>query len=248
MNKARSEALKKMDEYFARGIWGYKKHPPKLYRKPMPLLDVYALVLWKILRYSDPTDVVLDLGCGTGDFLYRLSLHGFASIGLDLCERAVKIAKEKYREKIHLVICDASFLPVRESSCNLCTSFFLLEHTPTPFSIVKEIYRVLKVQGRAYVVYEVGNRLRPSSPEILSWTKGADMVEAFGKLFRVESYSYGGQLRRNANVDKALSRLGRPKWPGKACQIFLGITETLCMVLFPKLKGILLLLKVKKIG
>lgn len=242
MNKEQEEALKKMDEYFTKGYWGSTKFPRKC--KPMPLLSVYDLVLWKMLRSSDHTEVVLDLGCGTGDFLYRLSLYGFLVIGLDLTRRAVKIAKEKYKERVHLVICDAGFLPLRESSCNLRVSFFLLEHTSMPLLIIKEIHRVLKVQGMAYVVYEVSNRLRPSSPEILSWTNGADMVKAFRKLFRVESYSYGGQLRRNANMDKAFSQLGR----SLPFRLFLGMAETLCMILFPKLKGIWLLMQVKKVN
>lgn len=232
MNKERSEALKKMDEYFAKGCWGSKKFPRN--RKPMPLLSVYDLVLWKLLRSTNPPNVVLDVGCGTGDFL---------PIGLDLTKRAVKIAKEKYREKIHLVICDASFLPVREGSCNLCVSFFLFEHTTSAFSVVREIHRVLKARGRAYVVYEVGNRLRPPSPEILSWINGADMMKALRKFFRVEIYSYGGQLRKNANMDKVLSQLGR----FLPFRLLVGIAETLCMILFPKLEGIWLLLQVKKV-
>ncbi|MCP1223976.1 class I SAM-dependent methyltransferase [Sebaldella sp. S0638] len=54
---------------------------------------------YKYLRkYIKKAGTVLDLGCGTGEFLVRFSKDGFSSIGVDISEVMLEIAGDKTKE------------------------------------------------------------------------------------------------------------------------------------------------------
>lgn len=70
----------------------------------------------------------LDVGCGN----YK---HG--DIGVDLL-----------KSNCTDVVCDAEFLPFRNSSFSEVCSHNVLEHSPNPLNFLKEQYRVLKNGGK----------------------------------------------------------------------------------------------------
>jgi SAM-dependent methyltransferase len=78
-------------------------------------------------------DLTLDIGCGTG--LYARYFPRW--IGLDVINRGKAV-----------LIGDAHRLPIKSSSIPVVITTELLEHTQEPQSVVDEIHRVLKSQGK----------------------------------------------------------------------------------------------------
>ncbi len=72
--------------------------------------DIYDLFMkntdykdwYRFLRnYIKKEGEVLDLGCGTGEFIYRFVNDGFYVTGIDLSEDMIRLSKEKM-EKLHV--------------------------------------------------------------------------------------------------------------------------------------------------
>ncbi len=97
------------------------------------------------------TDVILDLGCGTGGVLRDLARVGFLNlIGIDISERAVTLAKS---ECVNLFICaDGTNLPLQSGSIKLAVTVDMIgSGVASPDLVISEIYRVLSPDGIAVI-------------------------------------------------------------------------------------------------
>ncbi len=106
---------------------------------------------------------VLDLATGTGDQLIALfeGVEGGASIGsavgIDLSEEMLLLAKKKigsktYSGKIEFLRADAEKLPFENHQFDAATFSFGIRNVPDPLVSLKEIYRVLKPEGRCLIL------------------------------------------------------------------------------------------------
>lgn len=85
---------------------------------------------------------VLDLGCGVGRYL---ELFGKRSVGIDLCDEAIKICRKKGLKAIK---CDLNKkLPFKRGEFEAVLASHVLEHVDSPTGLLKEVYRVLKPDG-----------------------------------------------------------------------------------------------------
>jgi SAM-dependent methyltransferase len=102
---------------------------------------------------------VLDVGCGTGGMLGRLSRFG-PSVGVDAASDAIRLAKLRYAGPI--VQADACLLPFRSQSFDLLTSFDVLYHEKVPddLQVLLEMVRVLRPQGTLLLRVPAFDRLR----------------------------------------------------------------------------------------
>lgn len=86
----------------------------------------------------------LDIGCGVGDFLeFRPD-----TIGVDINKRCVAWCKEKGMNVKHMKI---DILPFEDESFDSIMLDNVLEHINNPDPLLKEVYRVLKKQGKLVV-------------------------------------------------------------------------------------------------
>ena len=95
----------------------------------------------------------LDLGCGTGELLARLSEWGQIQLaGLDISPNMIAAARQKLGPEPDLQIGDAESLPWDSASFDLvlCTNSF--HHYPDPGKALAEIKRVLKNNGHLVLV------------------------------------------------------------------------------------------------
>lgn len=126
----------------------------------------------------------LDLGCGEGDLVGRLSPHFKKSVGTDIAENRLNIAKKKYGSKnVTFEFTDLDKkLPYRANSFDVVTCLGVIEYTFDPYFVMNEINRILKPGG--ILILEVPNlaylpeRLKllfgflPSWPDASGWQGG----------------------------------------------------------------------------
>jgi len=110
---------------------------------------------WKdfefILYYTKQGDKLLDFGCGNGRLLEMLKDKKIDYVGVDISQRLIDIAKEKYaKERVNFQkISSSPTLPFPDNFFNQVVSISVFHHFPKKYAriIAKEIYRVIKPEG-----------------------------------------------------------------------------------------------------
>lgn len=147
------------------------KHVIELYRKLKIMREPFLEPILRRLRIRRviptieryPDCHLLDIGCGW-DYRLLRTLKPFlkSGIGVDYKVQEMKIGKI---ETIKMVITDA--LPFADESFDVITMLAVLEHLSDPLSMVKEIGRVLKKNGR--LVMTVPSKAAQPVLEFLSY-------------------------------------------------------------------------------
>lgn len=101
---------------------------------------------------------ILDVATGTGDLAIALKESGAKEIiGCDISEGMLKVGREKITAKgldslIHLQLGDSESLPFEDESFDAVTVAFGVRNFETPKKGLREINRVLKKNGKIYVL------------------------------------------------------------------------------------------------
>ena len=95
---------------------------------------------------------VLDLGCGTGEFVYSCSKNGLIAEGIEPSEKAVLEAKKNYRISISQ---DTSLKQYDNQIFDCVTMWHVLEHVYEPEKTIINIKRILSKNG--FLVIAVPN-------------------------------------------------------------------------------------------
>lgn len=140
----------------------YDEHPPLvpwpklLVKRSLSCLYKPREVFWK--KALDSLEIktgekVLDVGCGQGLFLARLTRSYKAKgVGIDISNKSVEFARKNYaRKNLSYQIADATKIPFGDNSFNVVISFDTLEHIEDQKGAVKEIVRVLKPGGKLLI-------------------------------------------------------------------------------------------------
>ena len=94
-----------------------------------------------IKSFKKSTISILDIGCGTGDFLFRAKEEGWKVFGFEPNEKAKAISKSK---NINLIDDLDSF---QKHSFDVITMWHVLEHVPDLDKQIKQIKTLLKPDG-----------------------------------------------------------------------------------------------------
>jgi malonyl-CoA O-methyltransferase len=107
-----------------------------------------------ILNKTKPnkTDIVLDLGCGTGFLFEKLDKSVKFILGIDVSREALKKAIERTRKNCpntssSLICADADFLPLRKEVFDKVFLITILQNIPDYTLILSETSRVTKKDG-----------------------------------------------------------------------------------------------------
>lgn len=127
-----------------------------------------------LLDYLDiqPTDRVLDAGCGEGFYVMLLDeLYGGEVVGLDFDPEILKLAKKWIKEKpnVKLIEGDVTKLPFKNESFDKIILSEVLEHVPDDQKALTEMYRVLKPGGILGIT--VPNHNYPFLWDPLNWLR-----------------------------------------------------------------------------
>jgi ubiquinone/menaquinone biosynthesis C-methylase UbiE len=145
--------------------------------------DAHPIVRWVERRRLDAIDRltakaraarVLEVGVGAGHVLSRI--EGAATTGLDLSPGMLARARRRLGEGTPLVRGSADALPFADGSYDAVICTEVLEHTPDPGSVLRELVRVA---GKGAVIVSVPNeamidrakRLIARTPLLRSWLR-----------------------------------------------------------------------------
>lgn len=138
--------------------------------------EVNQLIRWLQLK---PQDHILDLCCGSGRHTISLAESGYHTVGIDLSETLLNKAVEDAQDlPVTFVHGDMRNVPFVDDSfqvvLNLFTSFGYFERNDHNVSVLKEIRRVLKPNGRFCIDFlnasYVQEHLVPESKRIIGET------------------------------------------------------------------------------
>lgn len=103
--------------------------------------------------------VVLDIGCGTGPLISQLVKRSAYVVGIEPSHSFRQAAALRLRaidldHHAQVIAADGARVPIKSSVVDYVFCIQILEHVPKPDQVVKEIARVLKPGGRAYITFE----------------------------------------------------------------------------------------------
>lgn len=130
----------------------YKKFAPKYDERNSSFAaqlyyDYWDRLMINFVSWQDNIKV-LDLGCGTGDFLEKLQKKYKRVAGVDISPEMLKIAQKKYPHlSKNLIRSVAEKLHFEDKSIDIVFIRGALHHFQNPVQSLKEIQRVLKRNG-----------------------------------------------------------------------------------------------------
>lgn len=113
---------------------------------------------------------LLDVGCGTGEFLYVMQGSGYEACGVDFNKNAIELARKNLGIKNIYQDDVINFLKDKIEEYDIITAFEILEHLDNPKRFVELIYQALKPGG--YFAVSLPNRNRyfgKINPELEIW-------------------------------------------------------------------------------
>lgn len=100
----------------------------------------------------DKDAVVLEIGCGNGYFLERLIKLSYTNLfGVDIVGGAARECDNKLFPNAQIREADGHMLPFSDQKFDVVVLSHVLEHSPLPHVMLKEIRRVLKESGIAFI-------------------------------------------------------------------------------------------------
>jgi ubiquinone/menaquinone biosynthesis C-methylase UbiE len=124
------------------------------------LVRKYEAELILDLLSPKPSEIILDVGCGTGIFTLDILSSGSKVVGLDLSLPMLMGAGKKLKGyPFHMVLADMLHLPFPEGSFDKVVSVTALEFIEDGKEAVAELFRVTKRGGR--IVVATLNSLSP---------------------------------------------------------------------------------------
>jgi SAM-dependent methyltransferase len=107
------------------------------------------------LRYQDlaafgPGSDVLEVGCGTGEFLAAAKRAGHRVVGLDLSEEAITYVQRRHPD-LDVRCCTLDSQDLAPASFDVVAAFHVVEHVSDPLKLLQQMTRPLKPGGLLYI-------------------------------------------------------------------------------------------------
>ncbi len=135
-----------------------------------------------------PSDVVAELGCGTGRLTLRYAARVGRVVAVDFSLQSLLVLRRKIprelRDRVLLVQADVSALPLAAHAFSKVVSFQVIEHLPTP-------------ESRGAAIGRAGELLRPGGAfvcTVYNWSRGkqSDAARGVGDNTRKEGFHTSG--------------------------------------------------------
>lgn len=110
--------------------------------------NTIAMHLNYIEQFCPTRGNVLDIGCATGNFLHLAQKRGWQVVGIEIMEKAAKIARQQYH--LNVITTDLQNSSLQDSTFNVITLWDVLEHLPDPIDSMKIVHHLLKPEGMVF--------------------------------------------------------------------------------------------------
>ena len=136
----------KSQEFFATAAAGWDRLREDLFGD--------AFFLWGVLALIDPTLVVGDLGCGTGQLTETVAPYVRRVISVDESVEMLDAARVRLQGagNVDLRRGELENLPIDEGELDAAMLSLVLHYSPAPARALAEVARVLRIGGRVLVV------------------------------------------------------------------------------------------------
>lgn len=142
-----------------------------------------------------PEDDLLDVACGSGEFLAVHASQARRAAGIDLSEEKVALARERLADRIasgtaEVIRGDAAALPWEEGTFSAVTCNDAFPFFPVPERVLAEILRVLRPGGR--MLMQIGMRWPNGVPKHMPHPKAHfDVADEVAVRKLVEDAGFG---------------------------------------------------------
>src|SRR5687767_14662975 len=136
----------KSQEFFASAAGGWDRIRGELFGD--------EFFLWALLGLIDPTLVVGDLGCGTGQLTEGLAPHVRRVISVDGSDDMLEAARQRLSGATNVDIRQGELesLPIESGELDVAMLSLVLHYSPEPPRALAEVGRVVRTGGRVLVV------------------------------------------------------------------------------------------------
>lgn len=139
------------ENFYDRVYYRKKDVPPRLLKKYLQDKLREINFLNKIAALKSPCRL-LDLGCGSGNFIKNIPDPGVDAWGIDISRRATEIAKGRVTKPGQILCAEAPPLPFEDNFFDRVTAWGVIEHFPCAPDILKEISRVARPGARVFIM------------------------------------------------------------------------------------------------
>jgi len=116
--------------------------------------------LTELLDELNPDDLVVEAGCGLGQFVYCIQQRGHRVVGVDVTEETIRRVRQA-EPGLDLRVMDVRRLDLPEASVALMLSLGVLEHFKEgPDQLLREASRVIRPGGTLFVTVPYSNLYR----------------------------------------------------------------------------------------
>jgi len=103
------------------------------------------------------TALVLDMGCGTGRLAAYLSEEaGCEVLGIDVMRDKIERARRRWGRGVEFEVQSAESMALKDEAFDFVVSLKVLHEIPRPRIALREAIRVLKNQGRIFIIDWIG--------------------------------------------------------------------------------------------
>jgi 2-polyprenyl-3-methyl-5-hydroxy-6-metoxy-1,4-benzoquinol methylase len=122
--------------------WSVRLRASLLCLVPLAHETAAATMMWLRAR---PGGILVDVGCGAGEFLVRMKELGWEVAGVELDQAAAEIAERRLGKRVTRgALPDAGFIT---SSVDAVTANHVIEHMYDPKELLSEAHRILRPGG-----------------------------------------------------------------------------------------------------
>jgi len=132
---------------------------------------------------------LLDVACGEGHLLRFAEQQGLECHGVDISPEAIRVAGQVL-QKTKLLVANGEELPLPSESFDAVVSLGSLEHYLSPVRGVREIWRVMKLDGVAAIVLPNSHYLVDIIWQVLRTGYGPDHKQVVQRFATVKEWQH----------------------------------------------------------